>query len=178
MQVDDGNSTPFWKATWLLVSVPKDLALNLFEIARFKGRTVATELHNNNWIRNLSYISTSLLLQEFTLLFMALAEVNLGGQKDYIFFWKWTPDKKFSVATAYDYQFYGSILPFPAPQVWRAFSKHKSKFFAWLVMHNRILTADNMIKRNWTCEQLCSFCHCFMETTKHLLCDCNYTKAV
>jgi hypothetical protein len=86
MQVDDGNSTPFWKATWLLVSVPKDLALNLFEIARFKGRTVATELHNNNWIRNLSYISTSLLLQKFTLLFMALAEVNLGGQKDYIFF--------------------------------------------------------------------------------------------
>jgi hypothetical protein len=86
MQVGDGNSTPFWEARWLLVSVPKDLALNLFEIARFKGRTVATELHNNNWIRNLSYISTSLLLQEFTLLFMALAEVNLGGQKDYIFF--------------------------------------------------------------------------------------------
>jgi hypothetical protein len=177
MQVRDGNSTPFWEARWLLGSAPKDLAPNLFQIARFKGRTVATKLHNNNWISNLGHISTSLQLEEFTLLFMTLAEVNLGDQKDSIF-WKWTPDKKFSVATAYECKFYGPILSFPTPQVWKAFTDHKSKFFAWLIMHNRILTTYNMMKRNWPCEQLCSLCHCFMKTTKHLLCDCNFTEAV
>jgi hypothetical protein len=108
---------------------------------------------------------------------MATAEVQLGDQKDSIF-WKWTPDKKFLVATAYDCQFHGSILTFLAPDVWRAFDEHKSKFFAWLVMHNTVLTIDNMMKRNWPCDHLCSFCQCFVETTKHLLCECNYAEAV
>jgi hypothetical protein len=37
MQVGDDNSTSFWEARWLLVSAPKYLAPNLFEIVRFKG---------------------------------------------------------------------------------------------------------------------------------------------
>jgi hypothetical protein len=91
--IGNGLSTPFWEARWLLGSAPKDLAPSLFEIARFKCRTVAVELHNNNWIRNLKHINTSQQLEEFTLLFMAIAEVHLGDGKDSIF-WKWTTDKK------------------------------------------------------------------------------------
>jgi hypothetical protein len=32
---------------------PKELAPNLYKIARFKTRIVQIELHNDNWIRNL-----------------------------------------------------------------------------------------------------------------------------
>jgi hypothetical protein len=126
--IGNGLSTPFWEARWLLGSAPKDLARSLFEIARFKCRTVAVERHNNNWIRNLKHINTSQQLEEFTLLFMAIAEVHLGDGKDSIF-WKWTTDKK-NLATAYDCQFLGSVLSFPDPEVWRAFAEHKSNFFA------------------------------------------------
>jgi hypothetical protein len=40
------------------------------------------------------------------------------------------------------------------------------------------LTVDNMIKRNWTCDPLCSFYLCFRETFDHLFSQCNYTEAV
>jgi hypothetical protein len=108
---------------------------------------------------------------------MALPVVQHGDHKDSIF-WKWMAYKKFSVPTPYECQFLESIMPFPAPEIWSAYSEHKSIFFAWLVLHNRVLTRDNMIKKNWPCDHLCGFCQCFMETTQHLLCECNYTKAV
>jgi hypothetical protein len=51
-------------------------------------------------------------------------------------------------------------------------------FFAWLVLHNRMLIAENMLKKNWPCNQTCSLCYCLQETTQHLLADCNYTEVV
>jgi hypothetical protein len=54
---------------------PKELAPNLFNCARFKKRTIHTKIQNCNWIRNLNNINSSALIEEFTLLFMALAEI-------------------------------------------------------------------------------------------------------
>jgi hypothetical protein len=50
-------------------------------------------------------------------------------------------------------------------------------FFAWLVLHNRVLTADNMIIKNWPCNPICSLCSCLHETTSHILTECNFTEA-
>jgi hypothetical protein len=85
VQIGNGKTTPFWEARWLLGSTPKDLAPHLFECARYKGRTIATELKNNNWIKNLQDISSTTHLEEFTLLFMALSDVQLNDQKDQIY---------------------------------------------------------------------------------------------
>jgi hypothetical protein len=45
------------------------------------------------------------------------------------------------------------------------------------VLHDRIMTADNMIKRNWHCNLTCSLCFCMEETTTHLLTCCNFSEA-
>jgi hypothetical protein len=62
---------------------------------------VFTELHNQNWIRNLAGINTTTLLEEFTLLYMALSDAQLSDHKDQIL-WKWTLDGKYSVVSVYD----------------------------------------------------------------------------
>jgi hypothetical protein len=95
---------------------------------------------------------------------MALAEVNLTDQNDSIH-WRWTANGKFTVASAYKCQFNGSMTTLPASDIWRSFTDHKSKFFAWLIMHNKILTVDNMFKKLWPCDPYCSFCLCCQETT-------------
>jgi hypothetical protein len=48
MQIGDGKITPFWEVRWLHETAPKEIALNLYKSARFKRRTIATELHNFN----------------------------------------------------------------------------------------------------------------------------------
>jgi hypothetical protein len=90
---------------------------------------MAKELQNNNWIRNLIHISTPMQLEEFSMLFMAISDITLDTSNDLIF-WKWTADRKSSVATAYECQFIGAMISFPAPDIWQANSDHKSKFFA------------------------------------------------
>jgi hypothetical protein len=72
----------------------------------------------------------------------------------------------------------GSLAIFPAKHIWKAQTEPRCKFFAWLVLHDQILTAQNMLKKNWACDYFCSLCLCMHETTDHLLTKCNYTEAV
>jgi hypothetical protein len=83
---------------------PKDLAPNLYQIARRKERSVDIELQNLKWIRNIREIDSTPLLEEFTLLFMALSIVELRDNEDSIR-WKWTIDGQYMVASAYECQF-------------------------------------------------------------------------
>jgi hypothetical protein len=175
ISVGNGEDTPFWEAKWLNGASPRDLAPNLFRMTRFKRRS-SKELRNSNWIRNLFDINTSALIEEFTLLFMALTPVQLSDQRDKIV-WKWTLDGKFTVALAYDCQFKGSFSPFQTMPVWKATAETKCNFFSWLALNDRVLTADNMLKRNCHCNTFCSFCLCAQESTEHLLTRCSFTEA-
>jgi hypothetical protein len=74
--------------------------------------------------------------------------------------------------------FRASISTFPATPVREALIEPKCKFFAWLVLHGKILTADNTLKRNWACNHSCSLCLCMNETSDHLILGCNFSEAV
>jgi hypothetical protein len=158
-------------------AAPKDLAPGLFRLTRYKNRNVAAELRNVNWIRSLPAINSSDLLQEFIMLHTTLSAVHLTDQDDEVF-WRWTSNGRFSVASAYSCQFKGAYTFFPAVNVWKAFTQPKCRFFLWLVLHNRALTADVMQKKNWPYDLFCSLCFCIHETAKHLLYKCNYTEAL
>jgi hypothetical protein len=54
MHEGDGKNTPFWESRLLNGLSPKDLAPTLFGLTRFKQRTISTELHNLNWLRNIA----------------------------------------------------------------------------------------------------------------------------
>jgi hypothetical protein len=56
------------------------------------------------------------------MLFVALQDVELNANRDQIV-WRWTTDGKFSVASAYECQFYGDMSLFPATNIWKAKSK-------------------------------------------------------
>jgi hypothetical protein len=162
---------------WLHGAAPKDLAPGLFRLTRYKNRFVVVELRNRNWIRSLSTINTLELLQEFIMLYTTLDSVHLTDQSGEVF-WRWTSNGKFTVASAYNCQFKGAYTFFPAKDVWKAFTEPKCRFFTWLVLHNRALTADVMQKKNWPCDSFCALCFYIHENADHMLCKCNYTEAL
>jgi hypothetical protein len=51
-------------------------------------------------------------------------------------------------------------------------------YFAWLVLHNKILTADNMAKKSWGCNPICFLCFCLPESADRLVTNYNFTKAL
>jgi hypothetical protein len=72
----------------------------------------------------------------------------------------------------------GAMIRFLAVGIWRAKTGQKCNFFAWLVMHNKVQTADNWVKRNCPCNHHCPFWLCLNETTPYILSLCNFTVAV
>jgi hypothetical protein len=177
IHVGDGKNTPTWEAKWLNAAAPKELAPNLFKMARFKKRTVPAELHNNNWIKNLGEINNPVVLEEYILLYLALSTVVLSDQRDQIV-WRWTSNGQYTASSAYSCQFAGAVTPFPSRDIWKAFAEPKCVFFAWLILHNKTQTVDNLLKKNWHGATECSLCLSQQETTAHLLTQCNFSEAL
>jgi hypothetical protein len=127
------------------------------------------ELHQENWIKNIGEIHSPVLLNEYVMLSVMLDSIPLNDQDDQII-WGWTSNGHYLVASAYDYQFAGSMTYFPATNIWRVMHNRtlmadnmlkknwQCRFFAWLVMHNGTLMADNMLKKNWQCDPICPLC--------------------
>jgi hypothetical protein len=51
-------------------------------------------------------------------------------------------------------------------------------FFAWTLLHNKVLTADNLQKRHWQCNPVCCLCNSALETVTHLCKDCPFSREV
>jgi hypothetical protein len=60
-------------------------------------------------------------------------------------------------------------------KLWNIPQWPKIKIFQWLILHNRILTWDNLRKRGFTGPSRCHLCQTQEETTNHLLDECAYT---
>lgn len=174
--IGDGSNTPFWEANWLNGMAPKTLAPHLYKHTRFKYRTVQQELTNHNWITNLQDLDSQTVLDEFALLYTALSTIMLSNEKDRIH-WRWTASGEYTAASAYEAQFYGASIQILAKKIWQAKKEPKFRFFAWLAMHGKVQTADNLMKKNYPCNPICALCFCIPETTDHILTDCNYTEA-
>lgn len=62
--------------------------------------------------------------------------------------------------------------------IWKAQAEPKCHFFAWTLLHKKILTANNLTKRNWPNGPICKLCGIEPETPNHLCKDCPYSKQV
>ena len=56
--------------------------------------------------------------------------------------------------------------------------KGNTSFFTWLLVQSKLLTADNLLKRQWPCEPVCQLCSQKPETAYHLILSCCFAKEV
>lgn len=178
--IGDGTRATFWESTWLDGLRPKDIAPKIFELSNRKNCSVQKALLNNFWV---SQVKTSQgitveHLQEFVNLWEKLSHVHLLPDTPDSITWKLTKDGHYSAATAYSAQFLGSVDTDLPRIVWRSWAPPKCKFFAWLVINNRIWTADRLQKRGWPNCNLCPLCKQVQESAAHLLFQCRYTVRV
>jgi exonuclease III len=174
----DGNKALFWHDNWSGRGPIRSWAPELFKIATRKNRSVNKEMHDNNWIRSIARLSSPAQLIEYINLWMLLSETHLDpGHRDTIS-WKWTADGSYTASSAYMAQFHGSFNTFSTDKIWKAHAEPKCRFFSWLVLQGRILTADNLAKRGWPHDPICQLCLCAPETPTHLCKDCPFTMAI
>ena len=62
--------------------------------------------------------------------------------------------------------------------VWYSPCLPKVNFFTWILMHNKVLSGENLLKREFNGPFHCCFCKSTTKTTNHLLIDCVFSKSV
>jgi len=112
-------------------------------------------------------------MADFVVLWDLVQEVQLTMEEDQIS-WRWTADGVYTAKSAYEAQFRGSYCSFLPSTIWRAHAEGKHKFFSWLLVQEKLLTADKLQARNWQCNPLCSLCGCMPETEEHLCLHCPF----
>ncbi|BAS93401.1 Os05g0326900 [Oryza sativa Japonica Group] len=123
-------------------------------------------------VRGLQGSLTNEALGEFFQLWDEVQNVSLQAAADGI---KWIA---LTAASAYDLFFmatedcpYGELL-------WHSRAPSRVRFFMWIALKGRCLTADNLAKRNWPHDVLCPLCQREDEDCHHLFVSCDYTAAV
>ena len=180
MRVGSGEKALFWHASWLNGSRPKDIAPLIFERSKMKKCTVAKALEGDFWVAQINTqggLTFDHILQ-FSRLWEMLQSVQLNANALDSITWKLSSDGCYSSKTSYNMQFLGQTISTMPCLVWKSWAPPKCKIFAWLIIQNRVWTADRLAKRGWPNCGRCKLCNQGQESADHLLFKCRFTTRV
>jgi hypothetical protein len=176
--IGNGETALFWTSSWANGQAPKIFAPTLFRKAKRKKITVQKALQDNRWMSHITPIETTIEIQEYVMLWEAVQQIQLDTSSEDTIIWRWTSDGEYTTKSAYRIQFEGSFCKLRILPIWRAKAEPKCRFFAWTLFHKKILTANNLMKRNWPNDPICKLCGDEPETPTHLCKDCTFSRQV
>lgn len=175
-----GRTANFWHSHWIEGKTPKSIAPAIFAASRRKNRTIREALTSNTWIRNINLMQLMVgdhLRQYLELWTMMNNMPPLGQHRDGIT-WKLTLSGEYITRSAYRLQFLGAAKTIFNETIWKCWAPPKCKFFAWLILQNRVWMTDRLQKRGWTNQQVCLLCYTIQETAVHLLAHCRFSRRI
>jgi hypothetical protein len=92
--------------------------------------------------------------------------------------WRWTSHGAYTAKSAYQVQFRGTYSTFNSKAMWKAKAEGKHRFFTWLLVQSKLLTADKLQIQNWPCDPVCCLCGQEPETAAHIALHCVFAKEV
>jgi hypothetical protein len=172
--VGNGMKTSFWKSSWIGDLPLADKFPILFDLAYDKDISVNKVLSSNFEVLSFRRRIIGNLSVMFEELLGCCNNHSLSDQDDIIV---WCLGKKgFSVNSLYKKKISDQVAV-SYKFLWKSKLPQKIKIFIWLVVRNKILTKDNLKKRNWKGSQDCCFCGCD-ETIDHLFFYCPISRYV
>ena len=157
-----------------------DIAPKIFEISKKKGCSVRKALTDDLWISQIDMTNgiTAGHIHDFVTLWEKLDGITLDQATNDTIIWKLTERGSYSTSSAYSLQFEGRTSTPLLKTVWKVWATPKCKFFAWLIIHNRVWTAARLQRRGWPNCGLCPLCSQVQESAAHLLFQCRFSVAV
>jgi hypothetical protein len=178
--VRNGRTTSFWTSRWLNGLSPATLFPLLHKHSRRKNRTIIDAMGNDNWIRDLTPNLTMQLISDYVMLWELVNEAGFDPQEEEEdeITWTRTTDGAYSAKSAYEMKFDGNVASILSICIWKAWAPSRCKFFAWLMLQNRIWTSDRLQQRQWPSVYFCTFCRRSLETVNHIFQECPVTRQI
>jgi hypothetical protein len=70
-------------------------------------------------------------------------------------------------------QFWGACIPDVLGSIWKAKVENKCRFFMWLILQDRLPTADRIIGRGGQANPTCRLCKAGVESSFHMMAACS-----
>lgn len=179
VRLGDGSRVRFWSDKWLQGKrAIVDSYPILASFVKDSGISVAQGLSGNRWIKDIRGGVSTAALSQYLNLWDELHQVHLSDGMADTLVWCHSSDGSFSTSSAYKL-FFAANKIFPcAGAIWKSKAPARCKFFMWLVVHQRCLTADNLQRRGWPNSSSCQLCLQEPETCTHLFVHCSFSSQV
>jgi hypothetical protein len=102
-------------------------------------------------------------------MWLLISPTQLQQNEEDTISWNLTPHGKYTTSSTYKAQFIGRVKTVELAMIWKTCPPPPCKFFAWLILQNRVWTSDRLASRNWDHNPTCPLCRTMMETAHHLL---------
>jgi hypothetical protein len=152
-----------------------EVYLGLYSLASNKEASIVDNFDSVSGSRqwNISFVRSlnNWEVDDLASLYGLLYSYNLGGGADKIW---WVPNskEKFEVKSFYFILNSSVNFPFPWKSIWRTKAPPRVAFFVWSTALGKILTLDNLRKRNIVLVNRCGMCKKEEESFDHLLLHC------
>ena len=149
--IGNGATASFWSSNWIGSAPLGQRYPSLFKVSRRKGRNMAAALVNHRWVHDLHHIASTPMVTDFLLLWREIqgAQINIQAHIPDTIAWRPKPDEGYTARSAYRIQFEGRTRSPIKTLVWKSWAPAKCKFFAWLLLQDRLWCADRLLRRGW-----------------------------
>jgi hypothetical protein len=145
VKIGDGKSTCFWLDSWLGNKPISVQFPALFSHVQSPNVLVVDCCTDNGWMLRFRHITSNRAQEELGLLLDRLNLVSLSEEPDRRFM-RFGPNKNFSVKSCYYALNFGGVSCAGNQEIWNSFAPKKCKIFAWLALHNRLNTKEEIVK--------------------------------
>jgi mannosylglycoprotein endo-beta-mannosidase len=159
--IGDGNTIRFWESAWLDGQRPKDSMPLVYAISKKRSKSLREGIENDTWIDDLELNGNSTftveLISQLVSLWSATQDIMLNQNESDHIVWKLSNHGEYSASSAYKAQCLGTVGTNFNPLIWKSWAPAKCKFYAWLVIQNRVWTSDRLAARGWPNSGVCPY---------------------
>jgi mannosylglycoprotein endo-beta-mannosidase len=180
--VGSGVRVSFWQDVWC-GDIPLSLAFPVvYSLALNKEATVAEYVEVNDGIVawNVSFVRSAndWELEEFSAFFSKLYGTAIRRGEDDKMAWTGSKNGSFTVRSMYSSVVSRSRANFPWKGIWKTKCPLKVSFFVWEATHGKILTSDNLRRKDIYIADWCYLCRDNGESVDHVLLHCPFSRGI
>ena len=165
-KVGDGKKIKFWEDNWLGHSSLAIQFWNLYVIANEKTSTIADLWDGTNLKCTFSRTVGESLYRDWLEVTQIASTIIFSNEEDSLI-WQFSSTGIYSSQTLYKIISFRGVVPIYIPKIWDLKIPPRVHFFLWLLSQNKVLTRDNLAKRQKVEVDSCLFCD-EKETAQHL----------
>ncbi|CAM0949475.1 unnamed protein product [Alopecurus aequalis] len=140
--------------------------------------TVEEALREHAWVRAIKPRPSLPAIVDFLELWPMVRTTTLWAEEEDSVTWRASANGAYSAKTAYNLFFLGRRELPCMKELWTAGAPLKHKMHMWLLLKNRLWTADRLASRGLQHPPCCPLCCQEAETAEHLVLQCSFSREV